>query len=609
MRANRATDVPIEYLLRTIRVVVWTTALVVLALAVSLVLPGGDARDAATLLPTLAVAVAVGVGMGSLPWDRLVRSRLGPVLLHVWSVAYIVLISVAVYLNGGGRSALFLLYALTIVFAAMVYGWVNQVVLFAFTVGCYLVALAGNGWNATPPRVFAIVAGLGALAFMAGHLSRELRAAMRARAQDASEAAGRARLLQVVAEAARSVSLLDVDRVLQAVVDAASRLGFEAANLALYDDAGLHYRVAHGVGLPPAYTEVRHSVDTGMPGLVREGGETVVVEDYAAHPKAIPLLREAGFRAVVATPVWAQGSIDAALIAGTRERRPITDEDVEAVELLAALAGRALENAQMFEDEHRAVERLAELDRLKSDFLSTVSHELRTPLTAMQGMGLTLEQQWDQLDDHVRRELIGRLNANAASLHRIISTLLDFSRFEAGAMDAHQEPVHLQPFVHGLVGRLGTMLAGHRLSVRIPEDLVVRADPALLERVLENLLSNAVKFTPEQTEVLIDADRDPEGWATIAVTDRGPGIRPEDLQYLGDRFFRGGDPRTRRARGTGLGLALVREILRLHGTELQIDAEEGRGARFAFRLRVVADPAAGPASSPAPSSGEPTSAP
>jgi signal transduction histidine kinase len=258
---------------------------------------------------------------------------------------------------------------------------------------------------------------------------------------------------------------------------------------------------------------------------------------------------------------------------------------VEAFELLAALAGRALENAQRFEEEKESVKRLAELDRLKSDFLANVSHELRTPLTAIEGIGVTLERRWESLDEATQREFLGHLNANATSLHQIITALLDFSRLEAGRLELDVRDVPVRPWLEQMMSRLRSVTDTHEVTLDAPADVTVRADPVLLDRVVENLLSNAVKHTPEGTTVTLAAAAD-NGQATISVVDNGPGIPPWELPHLGDRFFRGGDASTRQTRGTGLGLAFVREILDLHGSKLTIESEPGRGSRFSFRLPV-----------------------
>jgi signal transduction histidine kinase len=588
-------DVVNEYLLRTVRVVVLTAFMAVAAIGISLLLPGSEGEHLGPLLATIGATAATAAIMAALPWRRLFAAGSGMPLFYTFTFAFVVLITIGIAFTGEGNSPLVFLYALTTVLAALVFPPPVQIGFLVLTWAAYAGVLALTGWETNASRLFLVLAGLGALAFLGSFLSRELRGQMQAHAGSREESERRAVLLATVARAGRTVSALESDRVLEAVVRGATRLGFEASHLAVFDVVGHRFRVAFAVGLPEAYTQASHPADVGMPGLVRERQETVVLEDYSSHPKAVPLLRDAGFRAVLGTPVWVQGSLDAALIAGTRERRSLEPEDIEAIELLAALAGRALENAERFEDEQRAVQRLAELDRLKGDFLSNVSHELRTPLTAIEGMGLTLEQQWDQLEEPVRRELLSRLNANAKTLHQIISTVLDFSRVEAGSLTAKTEPVALRPFVEGVLHRLANLLSSHPLVSRLPDDVMVRADPMLLDRVVENLLSNAVKHTPRGTAVTISASVE-DGQATICVEDRGQGISDADLRYLGDRFFRGGDPNTRRTRGTGLGLALVREILRLHGSDLEVSSEVGKGSRFSFRLPVAQPTRAEPAS-------------
>jgi signal transduction histidine kinase len=233
----------------------------------------------------------------------------------------------------------------------------------------------------------------------------------------------------------------------------------------------------------------------------------------------------------------------------------------------------------------QSVKRLAELDRMKSDFISNVSHELRTPLTAIEGIGVTLERHFDTLAEETQREFLGHLNANATSLHQIITTLLDFAKIEAGRLDLEVQDVQVRSWLEALLTRLRAITDTHSVSVDAPADVVVRGDPILLDRVIENLLSNAVKHTPHGTRVTLAASTH-DGQATISVSDDGPGIPASELPYLGERFFRGGGPMNRQTHGTGLGLAFAREILRLHGSDLEVDSEQGRGSRFSFRLPV-----------------------
>lgn len=134
----------------------------------------------------------------------------------------------------------------------------------------------------------------------------------------------------------------------------------------------------------------------------------------------------------------------------------------------------------------------------------------------------------------------------------------------------------------------------------VAEGVEVIADPMLLDRVVENLLSNAGKHTPEGTAVVLSASAGTT-LAEVAVTDTGPGIEERDLGNLGERFYRGGDPSARRTKGIGLGLAFVREILRLHESELAIESHVGSGSRFSFRL-----PLAAAAATPSPDAGAPS---
>lgn len=420
--------------------------------------------------------------------------------------------------------------------------------------------------------IIGVVAGV-----MAGNLSRERVAAER-----------RAFLVATVASVGRR-STLDPEDVLSTVVDACMHLGFEAGGIGLFDEPSRTYRVVHGRGLPDEYVRATHPLSVGLVGQVCKERKTLTVADYAAFESAVPQLRAAGFRAVVASPVWSAGRLVAVLTVGTQTERRLEPEEVEAIELLAAQAGRALENAQRFEDQQRTVERLAELDRMKRDFLSTVSHEIRTPLTAIEGLGVTLEERWNALTEDTRRELINRMNANSATLNGIITSLLDFSRLEAGRLEAQIKRVDLHKLLRAVARRLDALLADHVFTLHVKEGLEVMGDPFLLDRVVENLLSNAAKHTPGGTRIEVSASADTT-IAEVSVSDLGPGMSEEDLQNIGQRFYRGGDPNARPTKGIGLGLALVREILELHGTELDVASRIGEGSRFAFRLPLAFAP-------------------
>ncbi|MGH2723654.1 MAG: ATP-binding protein [Actinomycetota bacterium] len=568
------------------RVGIWATVFVLVAMVAYALIPGQNHIRTVPFLVIVGVAAAGVAGMAALPLKRLFAAGWGLRLLYLWSALDILLITALVGYTDGAGGEIFFLYAFTTIFFSVSYPRKAQAALLAFTFASYIGVLAVKGWPVGLADLLVRVALLAILGYFARFLSQELRSEMSGRAEALAESRRRADLLASVATAARSVSALDTERVLRTVVDATEGMGFEAADLVVIDEETETSRIVQARGYPNDSPASVQPASAGIAGLVREEKKTVVVGDYATHPRAIPELMRAGFRAVIAAPVWTGGNLTAVLGAGTWARRKITSQEREAFELLAALAGRALENARRFEDERRTVRRLADLDRMKSEFISTASHELRTPLTVIQGMGLTLEQQWGRLPDHVRHELLTRMNENARILHQVIDTLLDFTRIEAGRLKAHRKPVHVGELVDAVVSRLDVLLEDHSVSLQIEPGLVVQGDAVLLDRVLENLLANAAKHTAPGTRVTLST-RAEDGRVVVEVADGGRGIPRHDLRYLGARFFRGGDANTRPTGGTGLGLALVREILRLHGSSLEVWSEVGRGSRFSFRLPLV----------------------
>jgi diguanylate cyclase (GGDEF)-like protein len=175
------------------------------------------------------------------------------------------------------------------------------------------------------------------------------------------ESEHRARLLRTVARAATTISALDDDEVLSAVADSVTGLGFTIASFGVFSENGQTYTIVQPRGLPREFADQVHTAETGLPAAVRKRRETVVVDDYASYPLANPAITALGIRAGIATPVWVRGRLQAVLIGATAERMRLSAQDVEAFELLAHHAGRALENAHRFDEERRAKELLAEV--------------------------------------------------------------------------------------------------------------------------------------------------------------------------------------------------------------------------------------------------------
>ena len=230
------------------------------------------------------------------------------------------------------------------------------------------------------------------------------------------------------------------------------------------------------------------------------------------------------------------------------------------------------------------VTRQHELQQTKNDVISLVSHEMRTPLTAIQGMTELLADY--DVDPARRREMHLAINDEVKRLTRMITEYLDITRLESGATEVRLSPVRVESLVERILLLLDPVAArrGIRLVRNFGRDLPpLLADPDLLSRAVENLVSNAIKYSPANTEVAVSAGSDPSTvW--IDVADHGYGISEHDLTRIFEKFYR--VPRVQDAGvpGTGLGLALVREIAELHGGSVTVKSEVGAGSTFSIRI-------------------------
>lgn len=287
----------------------------------------------------------------------------------------------------------------------------------------------------------------------------------------------------------------------------------------------------------------------------------------------------------VIMPIMMPGhdKVDVVLVAAVSPHRPLDDGYLSFYKLLADQLEATISEALSYEAERKRLEALAEIDRAKTTFFSNVSHELRTPLTLM--LGPISEVMRDQSISSEAAEKLAVVQRNGIRLLKLVNGLLDFSRIEAGKMTASFEPVELSSYTAELAGvfRSAVERAGMTLDVDCPPlSEPVYVDRAMWEKVVLNLLSNAFKFTFEGkiSVRLFDA---PDG-IKLVVADSGVGIEKAKLSKVFERFHRIEGSRARTYEGTGIGLALVRDLVELHGGAIGIDSEPGRGTTLTVTL-------------------------
>lgn len=385
---------------------------------------------------------------------------------------------------------------------------------------------------------------------------------------------------------------LSLDVTLDAIIEAAMTIcRADRAAISYLNETG-ELDIMRQRGLSEDYLKQRQLTrfDPAIRKIVSTG-EPLIIEDVDAFAGVSPnydAWKKESVGSIVTLPLMREGEVFGVIGAGSSTSRCYTQTEVDAMAILAAQASAAITNARLFEQ-------LREASQAKDEFLSTLSHELRTPLTPILGWTHLLKQFANM--HPLLAEGIETVERNANQLSGLIKDLLDLTRIISGKIELACEPTNLQELIQSVVAQAQTETETRAISfsLSLPDEPVVNSvDPVRMRQVVSNLLDNAVKFTPGGGHISVSlgcvqsATEARHSDALIEVTDTGIGIEPEFLPYIFERFAQGHGGINRRYGGLGLGLAITRAMVEMHGGEVTAEsAGRGCGSRFTVRLPLT----------------------
>lgn len=337
-------------------------------------------------------------------------------------------------------------------------------------------------------------------------------------------------------------------------------------------------------------SQLKISVESrSIVSMVFKTGDPYVANDLERDPYVNRKLQAVvGAENAIVCPLKAEDKT-LGIVVATNRPGGFGHEEVDALTTFADAASLLIKNVRLYSTLSGTVEELRRASRLKDHFLQNVNHELRTPLTSIVGWTDLLEEQ--PTDDKTLRRGLKQVRQSARVLLALIDDLLDLARMDRGALALDLKAVSLADVIQRSLETVRLMAETRSVTLIVapmPEAMpAVRADGLRLQQILWNLLANAIKFTPRHGRVIVRVDREPERYL-VSVEDDGIGIPESDLPHIFERFRQVDGSPTRRHPGMGIGLALARSLVELHGGTIWAESTLGQGSRFTFSLPIAA---------------------
>ncbi len=397
------------------------------------------------------------------------------------------------------------------------------------------------------------------------------------------------RLQRITAALSEAVTAQQVEEIM--VKQSVAAFGAEGGMLGLLDESGATIEIARGWGYSSEeMTPWQHlplSTQVPMADAVRTGQPVWNESLKEIRDKC----REAGLssrdenESFTAVPLIAKGRTIGAIVLGFKEPHEFDANDQALALSLGQQCAQALERASLYESERRARETAEEAIHHRDEFIAIASHELKTPLTTIKGYSELLVQRGKEselTEQHLR--MARSILQQSGRLEKMISLLLDISRLEKGQLALEWQQVDLNKLIRSVIDELEPTLRQHRLELASYDgELFVTGDELRLEQVLQNLVQNAIKYSPLGGLIRVELRKE-DRMACISVSDQGIGIPKEEMQRLFTRCYRASNATTFHISGFGVGLYVVREIVRLHGGDISVESQETQGTTFAIRL-------------------------
>jgi two-component system sensor histidine kinase KdpD len=264
------------------------------------------------------------------------------------------------------------------------------------------------------------------------------------------------------------------------------------------------------------------------------------------------------------------------------EATPPLDSEARALlDTLSEQTAAALERASLSR-EMMGAKTATETERVRNTLLASISHDFRTPLASILGSATSLLDYGDKLDAAAKRDLLTQIKQESEGLDEMVRNLLAITRIDAGALELRRDWIDLREIVARVVNAANRRGARQHIDIQLPINLpLVRADATLVEQAIGNVIGNAITHTPNETRVLVNAIASPTS-ISMQVTDDGPGIAPETLPHVFDKFIKGNTGKADGGQGTGLGLAIAKGIMEAHSGSIAAESPHngGRGTRI-----------------------------